>query len=436
MSESVPELKGEVVLSPNHNYKKRDAQHPDYQIDKLTPTTSDEFKLNDQSTIAERTFLLPDTVFNLAQSVLAFDLVVPIAEALKYGNVYRGTLPIQQMSLSTKSGTFLMNFSSDFDKYVDMLDSEVSLGELQSGDKTNLAYPCDAPVLENAKNSEAKTGVVAYRERKYNNLAPVGAAQTVKYRIKLGSIKECVLALDKSMYYGQPLNLRIVFGKMSTICTQANDDVFTTPVAPATNKYVNFENLVLYLATEKNQGQIDRLMGLGNSQAGYSVIIPYSTVISETKSGAQQNIKHTIGIYHGQTVKRIKSAFYHTTPATPDLYYSRLSTKLQSYYSLLNNKRLQPFNVDVANGDAYMMLKNKLKGTPIYNQAVYNNNFFIEDDFTNGEDKDTNVLTGLSLEKELIYDLFCTTAVADNTICTVVHCQKTLSISSNGIVVQ
>jgi hypothetical protein len=129
---------------------------------------------------------------------------------------------------------------------------------------------------------------------------------------------------------------------------------------------------------------------------------------------------------------------------------------------MLDNERLQEFNLVCADYDDYMLLKDKLKGSVIQSADMFYYNWFWIEDFTGMEDKtkepknSENLEVGLDLSIERKWDFYAqqvnTVAVGDaDTIANSVNAansnggqynhysfavtQKMLTISSSGITV-
>jgi len=87
-------------------------------------------------------------------------------------------------------------------------------------------------------------------------------------------------------------------------------------------------------------------------------------------------------------------------------------SKVQVFYTMLDNERLQEFNLVCADYDDYMLLKDRLKGSVIQSADMFYYNWFWMEDFSGLEDKtiepaNSEVLeSGLDLSVERKWDFY------------------------------
>ena len=110
---------------------------------------------------------------------------------------------------------------------------------------------------------------------------------------------------------------------------------------------------------------------------------------------------------------------------------------ITTFYTLLDNQRLQEMNLDCSKGDDWMLLQEKLRGSVIQSSNMYNYNWFWVDDFSQSKrlyDKNYNEEVGLDLSVERKYDVYLTTTGALNNYAYATFL-KILSITPAGITV-
>lgn len=100
---------------------------------------------------------------------------------------------------------------------------------------------------------------------------------------------------------------------------------------------------------------------------------------------------------------------------------------------MLNNERIQEYNVEPINLDDWNLLKDCLKGSVLQTSNMYQYNWFYRDSFDGmcSVEKLNNLDTGLDLSVEQKWDIYCTTTNATYNHYDFAVTQKT--ISSAGI---
>ena len=183
---------------------------------------------------------------------------------------------------------------------------------------------------------------------------------------------------------------------------------------------VTIDNMTLYLAVEKNQEIINSLREKILSQEGFSVLIPYVHQYKNNLIGSSQTVSLRFNRGHGRRLVKIYHSVFNqneivTTGAAttannqfifPTAYdndnrnytltvvkataanninYNR--SKVQIFYTMLDNERLQEFNMSCANYDDYMQMRDKLKGSVLQDADIYYYNWVWIEDFTNNLNK-------------------------------------------------
>jgi len=109
---------------------------------------------------------------------------------------------------------------------------------------------------------------------------------------------------------------------------------------------------------------------------------------------------------------------------------------------MLDNNRIQEYNLTCANGDDYIYLKDKIKGSILESSNAYYYNWVWIESFSGYDDKSCipinseNLETGLDLSLERKWDFYGMTMTnANYNHYTFAVTQKMLTISSTGITV-
>jgi hypothetical protein len=172
-----------------------------------------------------------------------------------------------------------------------------------------------------------------------------------------------------------------------------------------------------------------------------SILVPYVyTYKTNLGVSTSQNVSLRFNRGNGRRLKKIYHSLFHNTESSNTAYdhSNDNAGRITNYYTLLNNNRLQEYNLDCTQLDDFMLIKKQLKGSVIQTSAVFTYNWFHLEDFTgmyddNHRDDKDNLETGLPLELEQKWDIYLTTASAAYNHYSFAITEKMLTISSSGI---
>mgnify|MGYP003110075979 CR=1 FL=1 len=450
------------VLDPTLDYTSKQLENSSYTHMKIVRQSG----VSTASTGEDIQFELPVQAINLARSYMTIEYRCDAPGANNYNWIHEGIVPFQSLQLFTRGGQYICDIRDNCTDYsrVAMTYSATDT-ELEQGSSAPDATPlhCSNDLKSQIGHLTA-VGSTAKRYWEQNylftpstiindvptptaNTAIDGTAnKTYKLLIPLKSIKETIFAVDKSVLFGEILVLKV---KMA-----ASDDIGFRSVAsvnPNTGGALSLTNLTfsevyLYVASERNASVVEALNAQTNSQEGFSLLVPYPTVFRNQRDAAtQQNITLRLNRSHGNSLKKVRTACF-SNAANKNLRYDYHNTsagsKVSEYYTLLNNNRLSEYNVNVPANLDWLEINKSCRGTPVYNVDIYRNNWIIENEFSNDADKmsdmkttDSNIFSGISLDQEIRYDVYATTANAAHRWMSFVHGQKVLNINSSGLVV-
>ena len=282
----------------------------------------------------------------------------------------------------------------------------------------------------------------------------------IQYKIPLGKIKNTIFGIDKTLYFGKILYLRVVWNTTTKIgyamgTTNANgvsqfnpaystgqitgDTPYqNTPVALLTTNGsgIQISNLYFYLAKETNI-VVEAGLKKQINEKGFKILIPWVSQFKQNVPATQMNnITLRITSAVGKRLLKIIWAPYNATESLTYAYdhsilpqeaaaanvgTNAVNQKIIKFYTLVNNNRTSQFDYNCNNPSLqfntdYDVKKKKLKGSSILSQNEYYYNWVWTEDFTDNvsmvdkpisEDQDT-FLDGLDLTdgKEVKYDIF------------------------------
>lgn len=455
-------------------YSKIDYNHPTYRMSRILPQVGSTNQLINPGGGDETIFEIPVKTFNLARSVLEFTISPAVTGAQLCA--YKDCLtPIRQIQFVTRTGIYMCDIDNvpNYTKIV--WKAETPLQEYLTYDKfrsgTATVTSVGAGRYLRSINAIAATDQryqdntfvdVSYLEPQYLEVG-TNTTRTPCYFIELplGAIYNTIFSVDKDLYLGEIVLLRIVWNATNRIFF--NKVNATKPAAAnATNVtaftgQVQLNDLMLYLAVEKNI-EIENQLKSVVASSGFNVLIPY---VYQAKNNIGPAPSHTISLRYNRGHGRRLVKIYHSTFNNNEtvsigavatggsqrviatgydndnravIYLGwdgtdntnavpRNRSKVQVFYTMLDNERLQEFNLVCADYDDYMILKDKLKGSIIQSADMFYYNWFYVDDFSGLEDltkkpyNSENLEVGLDLSIERKWDFYAqqvnTIAAAD-----------------------
>ncbi|GAM24184.1 hypothetical protein SAMD00019534_073590, partial [Acytostelium subglobosum LB1] len=202
----------------------------------------------------------------------------------------------------------------------------------------------------------------------------------------------------------------------------------------------NVTNMAIYLAVEKNLAIVNELQTKIFSPDGFSLMIPYSYSYQAALTGQNQSVTLRVNRQNGMTLERIYHSLFLTQTAANTAIYNNnwRNTKLDHFYTNINNNRLMQYDYYLNLNDDYMALRWILKDSSLLTPRIHNRNWcWIEEfgDGTSNFNKD-NAITGIDLNLgEQKWDFIG--FLSENTNLThqsTVVCKRKLVITPNGLV--
>lgn len=372
---------------------------------------------------AVATIELPAVAMNLAKSWLNFTITVPAnTNAAHYALAYRDTPPIQRLELFTRGGKYLCDISNFANIYQ-------AFGQRTKTIEDYHGFS-DGVVVKTASPNDLATN------RLVSVLGATGDV-VVNFKIPGHELYNTILSLDKSVYFGEVLQLRITFGSKDSIGFWATGENGATPIVVPPTSDITLTNLNLFLAQEENSRVVNDLIQTVSTE-GMSLVVPFVHSYKTSATAADTAVSIRLSRGHGLSCERI-----YTIPIDGaeelETRYVADAEQLVSFYSLLDSKRMQEF--DVLCGGAtgqkdYLWLRAHEKKDRVVSLDPTNDvrNFAWSDSWCDGlECAKKQHLGGLDLSVERKYDIYFKSSVATTKYYTAVVCQKMLSISPMGI---
>ena len=410
-------------------------------------------------------FEIPSKVMNLAKSYLSF-LVTPTAlGAGNYNYLYADCLSfVRQIELRTKSGIELcrLEYVNNFTKLI--WKPETAYQKYKS-----------FPIFTNWNGGVGGLGQM-FCPVNFDNTGPIGrrpnngsvsvffteplyqftggddtATPVLNIRFPLEMLYYSIFALDKDIYFPEVINLSITWApttKMAWLSTSGADPTAGQPAPYAQS--INISNLYLYLAIEENEGIAKGV--IGDVMAGkFTALIPWTWgLMHGIQNGQSSNFTARYDGHNGLNLCKIVWSYFNDTETGNTAYDCSLiaangavDQKIREFYTILDGNRRQDFNLDTSEGDHYFYMKDKLQGSVIQNQNMFDHNFcFIESFMGNApfhmeKDMIFKYNCGLPLTTEHKYDIIVTSQ--NDGVGVAYHlyiygiCQRKLTIGPNFV---
>lgn len=454
-------------VSVELDYKKETFIAPDYRLSKLLPQSGGQTVAITTTGGQETIFELPQKAFNLSRSHITF-IVTPIAGAQFTWMFTDCFTPFRQLQLYTRSGIYLcdLNEVSNYTKVV--WKPETKIEDFLEYDYVgnNTVYPgragrylCRNNTLNTSVTKtlplpfggrhDATVSDLNYTEPKYLEPGTTATPDPVfNVSIPLSAFKNTILSLNHDLLMNEIIILRIVWQATTRMAFNGTSTTDPTAGAGAFAGNINISGLAMFLAVDKNVEVSNSLQSQIASPTGLQVLIPYVYTYKFNSSNASSHsTSYRFNRGHGRKLLKVYTSAFNNTETTNVAYdCSNVGTaKINQFYTMLDNERLQEYNLATATFDDYSMLRPKLKGSVIQSSNIYYYNWFWVDDWSGYVDKHTapdmtdNLETGLDLNRERKYDFYALSVnnigSAQYNYYTFAITQKLLTISTAGITV-
>lgn len=457
-----------VHQSSELNYTAKTAQHSSSRKSRVLPLNGTGDVTLQSGSTQEVTFELPNKVYNLARSTLDFNLNIA-ADATIVNSLHTlGNVAIDRVSLYTREGTYLADmvnfgqFSRAVSPYVtkhdDFTQNDPARGAATEAaaklaDKGYNMFKCDTVLGTASAAGSARDGQriaaggagfesvsVSYLAPQYRVASGDGALLNINYSIPLSEVHHSLMSVDRVMYFGQSLLLRVHFASTAQIGFKADDYAVTNLGAIASA--VTVSELKVMLAVETNRMIVEGLVQQVQSR-GLTVMTPYVYSYQfSSPSGTSSAIQQRLNAGHGQRLLNVYHAlFNNTSSGMPAMDISNVANaKLVSFQSSMDNNNLTEYEVKCAENEDYDIVKPLIKNSVIATSDMYRHNHVWIDTWRKGpctewKERDGSEIDGLDLSSERIYQINQTTASAAFRQYTFYVVQRTIQISPNGQIV-
>jgi hypothetical protein len=455
----------DTQLDKRLNYHQLKTSHPSYLYRNVYPANGGARTISLTSAGETQTtiFNIPVEVVNLGESYLEYTLTINDQGANNFAWMFKDGFYEYDYLTYRDSGTQRPVEVRYFEYYQNLMNKwNWSKDKIEYSDEYQGIVKTNAPLTDvKCKSFDNTVQSQPFIQAQELEVGPqgdgVGAGNIVKTRkIYLKDlIPDSLFGLAKNTIMPVETYLEInwigsMLGFQSTSGT--NPTQGTAPLAKLNNYAVQLDGIVLKLAFEQNQNLVKSLKE--EVAKGMTLPIPWVTV---HKIQAQSVAPWTYNLpldnkQHGQKIKRIIYAPYVQSANNQynELYnHSNTSAttgyKITRYYTELDNQKLQRDEIKAGNlgADDYMLHKNLLRHTLMYDSKVYNQYWSHNDSFEYNEtnyNKDGYIMIdGYDLVKPVTYSVnvvLGVVGVINPTNVAIVCGQKLLVVNQASFVVQ
>lgn len=448
--------------APQTDYEKQVEVSPKYDTQLLYPLEGTQAVTVTTGGGQMVTFDLPAVPYNLSRSYIS--LLATPAGGTNYNYWFLNNIPFRTVQLYTKSGLYIADIQ--YCNYVTdiILPATIPFEEYSNFARGLTDNTANANYHSNIfKNNTATLGIAGagdQRQVRFGNAgAGTGSSQMVNetaysivggnttatplvyLHIPLGLLKHSIFALDKDLYFGSDqLQLRFTFDNSTQYVFNATDPTGNTTGAAAATT-ISMSSVKLYLATERNEEIVNALKAKYLS-GGYSILTDYPHIFMRNLTTGNQVIQLRVNRSHGKYLKKIFHAPFDNDTGNFWDVYNRSNIGqviITSFYTTLDNMRLQNFNVTCSAMEDFLLLKPRLAGSLILDSNIYQYKNFWCDDWSGVEKLvddggKEQVENGLPLDgREYLWAYNGTTAGNALNHYSVVVCSRELAITPSGI---
>lgn len=251
-----------------------------------------------------------------------------------------------------------------------------------------------------------------------------------------------ILGLDKVIMMPEQLRLTITLAPQKDVAfTHVNLTISGTPITPASSGYL--KNFTLNLAQCQNPVVKQRILSEVQN-GGVKLLCENVHSTSQNLTGSQQTVQLRLQPGLGSSVSKISMipmnvsanpmlAYEHSNLKVVDVFLSGntiggglsgVGSKITSYYTQINNVRVNRSDYDTTKLEDWYEVRGKLRGSCISNSLQFNSVWGNDIDFTGPANAlsqptlipEENQNQGMPLTEEKLVEMNCTTGISGNSL--------------------
>lgn len=447
-----------MSVSSKLDYKPREYSYPKYKFHRLNQQNGRSDVILNTTGGSESVFEIPAKVFNLSKSCIRATLYKNNDNMVSSNfNIYNSQASVvSEIQFYNSSGVMVCDL-----KFANNYTDVVSKPETKLTDYLSSSFSADAESNFLSRSNSSKSTInssrydaslsdISYTEHQYFKVIPGiptipeykdGKGNTIpevpthgdelvfNFNLPLKIFKNTIFSLDKDLYYGETMFIRIVWastlkigwitdyeekievkdGKNVSVINY-NPTIGTRPIPGD----ISIKNLFSYIAIENDPLILNAIMS--KYSVGMNYVIPYVHSYKTNQSGSNQSTFVKLMTGHGRRLKKVYHAFYNPNESKNTAYeHDNLSgKKCSKYYTTINGEKRQEFDIVPIRYDDYLLHNDRFVGSLLQSKNLYLYNYFILDDFTEDTNlemsKNEEVLnydSGYPINNDLKWDIYC-----------------------------
>lgn len=427
----------EVKISPELHSEQASLLQSEYKLVKILKQSGGTSQTVSTGSVEVQFEIPGNRVINFAKSRLKWDTAFAAAN-IKFE--HRGTLPIRRVRLTTRQGAILMDLSHarEYINAVGRPETAFSKLRTNSQDSGDLIAGAVGALNGNDAKYADNTAFTMFNSEP-QVLFGIAAQATAgnQWDVNLAeAFPNTILALDKSIYFGEVLILSVTFGTRDDFGFQGGDAADPTDTPAVLAGDVTMSNIGLYVAAEANHAvaQMKKNEVMSN---GVMIPIDYVHSYKSLQNAGTASVQLRFSGGHGQSLYRV----YHTisvgTETLNNLNNNSLTaTDVASLYTMINDMRQQEYDLALASNEDYSYLKSYNKGSAMQKLSMYRKYWTWVEDLGNGvrNPSSKGLRVGLDLTRaEQKWSLYANQPNANRNHNSFACCQKTLVINNSGV---
>lgn len=431
----------EIKVSPELHSEQASLLQSEYKLVKILKQSGGTGQTISTGAVEVQFEIPGNRVINFAKSHLKFTSTFGAAAGQNVLFEHRGTLPIRRVRLTTRQGAILMDLSHAREYINAVGRPETAFSKLRTNDQASgdLIAPfkpaIGGPAGDDGKYPATNTALFTFTNSEPQVIKSAATAHT--WSVNLAeAFPNSILALDKSIYFGEVLIMSITFGARDEFGFEAAAaDTPATGAAVLAND-VALSNIGLYVAAESNFA-VAQMKKNEVMSKGVMIPIDYIHAYKSLQIAGTGSVQLRFSAGHGQSLYRV----YHTLSNTDESKNTLNDNSVNaaavatSLYTMINDMRQQEYDLTIASNEDYDYLKPYFKGSALQSLDMYRNMWCWVEDLGNGvrNPSSKGLRVGLDLTRaEQKWSLYVTQLVNANHN-SFACCQKTLVINNSGV---
>jgi hypothetical protein len=419
------------VVAQELSYVKSVYSHPTYRYSRILPQNGSQNPVLSNGSTTTVSFDLPAQTLNLGKSRLGFNMLITPANNANNAVIQADPWSLfSRVYITCRSGLILQDVNDvpNYSKMTSCIATSNSEYEGRGGgiatitgdaasytSYVNTAASQVDPIVGIQKCRTLLAGNVMaanasclpFEETRYliRGMPPAANAAVplaVTYSIPLNTLRHTLMAVDKSIYFGQIITVNFVFAATSQWSWEAA--VMANPIVLANVPAMS--NLSLMLALECNPAVVDGLTTKVNSSDGFQLAIGFP-LLQKTTMGAAGIASSTFRISRGmgsnilrqyisvfQPGVQLNTALNNANTIANGVYFT------SAFYQTTDGYRDTEFDCQASQNTDWLLNRDLFTGTPVRNHNVWLNNYTWMTDWSGQKPSqaDDSIICGLSLE--------------------------------------